>query len=545
MSSNFSLLDEIGNLIGELDGILATDCIDSNINCHQTRLQKGSNVSNSRIQETHRNGREEKQTQRNDDDDKNDDDDDSEQEWESLSLTKSKYNGEYYYNRFGHAKYMQLSTILMKQYKLSVDKKNNKFDAMLKSGRKCELVTSGMNAISTVFHCIILKHLNDNSNNDAYDNVSSTKVDTIDYKHTTINIIYSNELYCDTPRLFKHFQQTYYKNNPSISINLFEIDVTKPDEILLLFKSHSKEFSNDDQVNVLFFETSSNPNGYIFDFSIIPKLRQLTKILYVCMDNTWLTSIICNPFDINIGADIVIISLSKYYSAGQCIGGAILGGNHHNYNSNINTVDLMNIISNYIRINGIHFSPYHCDLIINSIGDQENNKDEKELEQETEKDLDIKNLKDQRLKRTRCVKVHVSMRERIEKTSMITRQCVEWLNNYDKEHNTNVLVGVYHPFLKHHKSHKLHIKYFGDKLGPSVISFKIKLKSSRKVKRWIKTASTKILAKTSFGGKDTRLNNWPEKEHDGTLIRLAIGFNDSFEEIKNELNKMLQKLTLL
>ena len=40
------------------------------------------------------------------------------------------------------------------------------------------------------------------------------------------------------------------------------------------------------------------------------------------VDNTWLTSSVFNPFDFDI--DIVVTSLSKYYSAGSCIGGAII-----------------------------------------------------------------------------------------------------------------------------------------------------------------------------------------------------------------------------
>lgn len=40
------------------------------------------------------------------------------------------------------------------------------------------------------------------------------------------------------------------------------------------------------------------------------------------VDNTWLTSTIFNPFDFK-HVDIVVSSMSKYYSAGSCIGGAV------------------------------------------------------------------------------------------------------------------------------------------------------------------------------------------------------------------------------
>ena len=59
--------------------------------------------------------------------------------------------------------------------------------------------------------------------------------------------------------------------------------------------------------NIIFIESASNPNGDIFDYSIIPKLRKICKTLTIIVDNTWLTHVIYNP--LNNNADIVVAML--------------------------------------------------------------------------------------------------------------------------------------------------------------------------------------------------------------------------------------------
>lgn len=71
------------------------------------------------------------------------------------------------------------------------------------------------------------------------------------------------------------------------------------------------------------------------------------KNLFVVVDNTWLSHIILNPFD--YGADIVVTSLTKYYSAGKCIAGAIMArcGIY---------LDIVN-----------HVSPINCQIVLDNI----------------------------------------------------------------------------------------------------------------------------------------------------------------------------------
>jgi cystathionine beta-lyase/cystathionine gamma-synthase len=131
---------------------------------------------------------------------------------------------------------------------------------------------------------------------------------SIENKWQKVNLVYGNELYCDTPRLFSHFQKTF----DNLSLQSADIGRLESDKEDLFANKH----------NVLFVESCTNPNGKMFDFSVVPNLRKVSKSLIVVVDNTWLTSCVLNPFE--AGADIVVTSLTKYYSGGNVIAGAIL-----------------------------------------------------------------------------------------------------------------------------------------------------------------------------------------------------------------------------
>ncbi|KAM9963883.1 hypothetical protein ACTFIW_005524 [Dictyostelium discoideum] len=164
----------------------------------------------------------------------------------------------------------------------------------------------------------------------------------IKQENQNVNIIISDELYCDTPKIIKSF-----------GVNTIEVDVTKPDSIIQQFQViKNGGFGNKDATSILFVESSSNPNGNIFPFEILPKLRQLSKKLYVVVDNTWLTHIILNPFKYDV--DIVVNSCSKYYSAGQCISGMIISKH----------TQFMNTLESFSKIMGYHVSVDYCKILI-------------------------------------------------------------------------------------------------------------------------------------------------------------------------------------
>eukprot|EP00435_Cladocopium_sp_Y103_P046154 s125_g13.t1 len=71
-------------------------------------------------------------------------------------------------------------------------------------------------------------------------------------------------------------------------------------------------------------------------------------------DNTWLSGALFNPLE--HGADLVVESLTKYISAGRCIGGAVLGVN-----------SLMAPILSWIKAFGMFVAADHCELFLDSL----------------------------------------------------------------------------------------------------------------------------------------------------------------------------------
>ncbi|XWV26378.1 hypothetical protein QJ857_gp0695 [Tupanvirus soda lake] len=287
----------------------------------------------------------------------------------------------------------------------------------------------------------------------------------IDNKNELVNIIRGNELYCDTPRLIKQLHKIYNFNDYTVNVN-------NNDEIINIFDTVANK-----QVNILFLESASNPSGDIFDFTIIQTLRKKSKKLFVVVDNTWLTHVIFNPFEFDI--DIVVTSLTKYYSGGKCIAGAIICKKKY-----------YSRMYDYIRFNGLHTSPLHCQMVIDTIP---------------------------------------KMEERIIKTSTMTKHVAETMS-----HNTKF--SVRHSSLPNDPSYfkalKFYKKFNGETLYPSIISFSVPMKLDDAI-FWMK--SKNISYETSYGSSNTRFDPWPEQCDDKTLCRLAIGFDDDIERICHEI----------
>jgi len=337
-------------------------------------------------------------------------------------MVLSKTSNGYYYNR-SHSEFVdKLATKLCARY----------------NAINCVISPSGMCAISTVLNCLPKEKL---------------------------NIIYGSELYVDTPRLIKFVAEM--REN----VSLFEIDVTDDASLLKLFGNLRNN------INVLFTESCSNPNGYMLNPDIIPKLRKLSSNMIYIVDNTWLTSAIYNPFEHY--ADYVVTSLTKYYSCGTAMGGAIL--------TNRNIENIMR----WISIHGLHVSPYNAKLILENIDS-----------------VDI----------------------RIEASSDMTLKIIDTLKNSVK---------ISHPSLKDHPSNKLTRIYF--KYYPSVFTFGIKA-SNNKVSKAIANSKI-IEHKTSFGNEKSRLNPWTSKQDDFVMCRISIGYNDDYDTILLGINEILQAVT--
>lgn len=352
---------------------------------------------------------------------------------QSWLLSKNNKTGDYKYNRISHPKENKVKSLLSNQF--GVDFK------------QVSLTSSGIETFAFTMQTIMIEN-----------------------RFRKMNVIYSNELYCDTPRYLNYFRDIY-----GVSENIvFDVDNQKA--LLDIFNTVLK-----DGINVLFFETCSNPTGKIFDFSIISTLRSLSKKLYVIVDNTWLSSISFNPLE--HGADIVVTSTSKYYSCGSCLGGFI-----------ISPLEFAKNLNDFIRIGGHHIALPYCDKLIQYIP---------------------------------------NMVSRITHSSKIAVQVAQFLENHPK------VLHVYHPSLNSNKYHHLATKYF--KFMPSVVSFKVNL-NIYDAKNFMK-GFRNIDYKTSFGAKETKFDTWPKKvDNKTTICRLAIGSHSALQPIIDELNKKLSNI---
>ena len=295
--------------------------------------------------------------------------------FEHCIITES--DGKVYYNRYFHKPQTELCKLLEKRYG------ENTISA---------IYPSGMCSIDSVFQILMMKN-----------------------NWGTANIVYGDELYCDTPRTIKYLSTKY------TPVNMFKINNTDDNNILDTFKTKIDK----SLFTVLFIEGCSNPNGKIFNFELLSEIRKLfttREKLYIVVDNTWITSAVFNPLNYE-AVDIVINSLTKYYG-GDCSG--IMGA------SITNNKELGDELIDYCRIKGLHVCPLYCEEV-------------------------IKNIK--------------LMDERILKTSKMTEE----LANYLEEKKG---LKVNHPKLKSHPSYNRAIKYYGE-LGPSVLTFEIKLSRSK------------------------------------------------------------------
>jgi hypothetical protein len=84
--------------------------------------------------------------------------------------------------------------------------------------------------------------------------------------------------------------------------------------------------------------------------------------------------------------------------------------------------------------------------------------------------------------------------------------------------------------------------YFNN-LGPSVLTFYLEFNTKGDCMKWL-DSSDLIQLQTSFGGKETKFDQWPSrfgKDFKIFQVRLAIGYESQETEIIEELKKLLGK----
>lgn len=176
--------------------------------------------------------------------------------------------------------------------------------------------------------------------------IVSTLTAILDNDKCNTTIVYSNELYTDTPKLINELKNKYLCMTEVFDIQTHETYLVE----------YAKKNSNPNNLHILFTETCSNPNGFMFNLDILHTLKHHGRWI-VIVDNTWLTHVVCNPLAICSAVDFVVLSLTKYYSGGTRIGGAIIT-NDPNHGDNI---------INHMYYTGIHISPETCNRIHESM----------------------------------------------------------------------------------------------------------------------------------------------------------------------------------
>ncbi|EGC36236.1 hypothetical protein DICPUDRAFT_151317 [Dictyostelium purpureum] len=279
-------------------------------------------------------------------------------------------------------------------------------------------------------------------------------------KGDNINIIISDELYCDTPKIIKSF------NCPTTEIN-----VCNPASILQHFQGLKNE--NPNKTNILFFESASNPNGNIFPFDILPKLKQLSKKLIVVVDNTWLTHVILNPFKFS-DVEIVVNSCSKYYSASKCISGMILSKN----------ANFMYSLESMSKLMGYHVSVDYCKLLLANFGTMED-------------------------------RIMASYKNTLELTKVLSSyKNITIRNSSNPNDSSHQLALTYYNKSKEDPNETIH---------PSIINVIVN-KPIDHVKKQLE--ENNIITKTSFGSCHTKVCNFMKSlSPQYTQIRISVGYD--------------------
>jgi cystathionine beta-lyase/cystathionine gamma-synthase len=332
----------------------------------------------------------------------------------------------------------------------------------------CHITSSGMNAISSIMEYFLRKD------------------------HDVIyDVIYANELYCDTPRLFNHMKR---ESPGRIYLSQFNVNDqdSLPDYVTRLKENNKREAEHllpgfaQRHKTLIFFESCSNPHSVPFKFELIADIKDKhSDVIFIC-DNTWLTDALCNPFI--YGVDIVVTSLTKYYSGGKAICGAILGPQ-----------DVIESIETHDRITGKHVSNYSCAIVLDMI-----RKVDKRISRSSQKTKDI-------------------------------LQYLEYKKMGSGDNKSSKIGKIYYP------------PTYKNGLIPSICTFTIQCSKTRTMKflNAVTSLQGTIQFITSFGGENSRIDPWPTTSDGYTHIRIAIGYDHNESDSREIMTTIDALLSLI
>ena len=284
-------------------------------------------------------------------------------------------------------------------------------------------------------------------------------------------IVIGDEMYGDTPRS-AYFHSDVYTGG---AMRVHKVSVQDNDKVKTLFQTKCRN------KKVLFLlEPCTNPNGFLFDFSLVTELKKLCKELLIVADNTW------TP-DMNVlemGADAIALSLTKHHSGSSCIMGAVIT-NKNNIAKNVNEL---------LRKGGSHVSPYDCSILMEKIS---------------------------------------SMEERVSRASAVALKVAEELERRPWVEK------VMFPLLKSHPSFELG-EIYG--IRPTVMNILMDVPFGKvgkeKTEQWLRSREGIYFA-TSYGGKECRIDPWIKRcpKTNKFWVRLSIGYESTVDQIMKALTK--------
>ncbi|CAE7271180.1 metC [Symbiodinium pilosum] len=298
-------------------------------------------------------------------------------------------------------------------------------------------------------------------------------------------LVYGDELYCDVARTVQ-----YVAEASGGKITTCPVEIRDTQRLRRLFTEKGAG------IRLFHFEACTNPSGQIFDFTLLKELRALApQCVFVC-DNTWLSGALFNPFE--HGADIVLESMTKYVSAGRCIGGFVVGAS-----------SLIAPVLSWITVFGVFVGADHCQIFLQGL--QTISKRMATISATAE-----------------AIAVHLEAHPAVNR--------------------------VMYPTLASHPTHGLAQRYL-TRGGPGCIWFHVGAAKKAVVSVLTRGAACPEF-KTSFGAADSRVDPWPKSALSnacewprggaqglqGTWLRLAVGHVETMQETQAAVDTLLAQL---
>lgn len=285
---------------------------------------------------------------------------------------------------------------------------------------------------------------------------------TIAYRNANVpsRMIFSTELFTDTINYVIPLIESQTPHSCEL------IDVWDKEQVKDCFNNTSPPIIS------LFVESASNPNGLVPQWDLFP------EYITLIVDNSWLSPLLFNPF--TKGADIIIESITKYWSTGKRFGGHVL------CKSKKKTTQ----ITNMAKTLGMHVPPNHAKTIFKL----------------------AQNLEERMLQITDIMEKEII-------PFLSNNSNIEWIHIWKQENNTNIYL---YPG----------VVYFGIKSSSTMPKGYIKVKN--KWFEWCKNLS--IYAATSYGKSYDLVDQWGKSTNDNPLIipvRLSIGYEDNPNRLKD------------